>query len=264
MTISTEADLINARANKRQDFPVAQTSIANAVAGTLHSLYRSTGPTPVQPAIPAANAVPTKALTFNFNNPGGADKTYVDMMDLIGTIAGEVTLFDRLFHMGGLSGTVTTAQNVNSNTALTFPARGAAAANACEWFLEWYTDTGATGVNATVAVTHTDATTANIVIALSATTRAGRLYPIVSPGKVISQINTVTLSATTGTAGNFGVTCGRRIAGTSMGIVAANVPAQPREAILEEIPNDACLWRVMHCSTTSTGDQRGSFTLVQG
>lgn len=264
MTIATENDVINARTNKRQGMNFQKASIANMVAGALCSMYRSTGPIPSQPAIPAAAALCTKALTWNFNNPTAPDKTYLDVMDGVCSAAGRIVWFDRLFHIGGLSGTVTTAQAVNSQTVLTLPVRDADPPEV-EWFIEWYTDTGATAVTATVAVTYTDASTGTPTVALAATMRAGRLLPIIpAAGKVIASIQSVTLSATTGTAGSFGITAGNRISGTSLHVPVANIAPPSRELIMRAIPDDSCLWPVVECSTTSSGDIRGEFTLIQG
>ena len=264
MTLATENDVINARANKRQGLSFQKASIANMVAGALCSMYRSTGPVPVQPAIPAAAVLCTKALSWNFNSPTGGDKIYLDVMDGVCTLAGRIVWFDRLFHLGGLSGIVTTAQAVNSQSVLTLPLRDADPGEV-EWFVEWYADTGATGVTATLAATYTDLSTGNITLSLAATMRAGRLLPIVPPtGKTIASLQTLTLSATTGTAGNFGVTAGNRISGASLHIPAANVAPPSRELILREVPDNTCLWPVVECSSTSSGDIRGEFTLIQG
>lgn len=264
MTIATENDVINARTNKRQGMNFQKASIANMVAGALCSMYRSTGPIPSQPAIPAAAALCTKALTWNFNNPTAPDNTYLDVMDGVCGTACRIVWFDRLFHIGGLSGTVTTAQAVNSQTVLTLPVREADPPEV-EWFLEWYADTGATGVTATIGVTYTDTTTGTVTAALAATMRAARLLPVIpAAGKVIASIQSVTLSATTGTAGNFGVTAGNRMSGTSLHVPVANVAPPSRELILRKIQNDTCLWPVVECSTTSSGDIRGEFTLIQG
>jgi len=85
-------------------------------------------------------------------------------------------------HMGGLSGTLTTPQTVgidlSANLAASNLAARLGAANYSNviWWLEWFTDTGATGVNCTVNVTYNDAVSANLtVLALPATTRAKRL-----------------------------------------------------------------------------------------
>lgn len=267
MPITNQNELINARANKRQPFTIRRASVANQAAATLCSMYRAaaTGVAQPQPAIPAAAAVPTKALSINFNNPAGADKTYLDMVDLGLTQPGRVLTYDRVFHIGGLNGTLTTAQAVNSQTVLSaFPVR-ASLAEELEWFLECYTDLGATGVTATVAVTYTDTTTGTPTVAVPATWRAGRLLPITpAQGKVIASVQSVTLSATTGAAGNFGVTAGDRISGASMSVQVANIPPPSKQGLMVEIPNDCCLWQVVECSTTSTGDLSAELLLIQG
>jgi hypothetical protein len=118
--------------------------------------------------------------------------------------------------MGGLNGTLTTAQTVNVDASVAtsnLVARiGATDYSNVEWWLEWYTATGATAVNATIAVTFNDNTTTNIVVALAATVAASRRLPILSntAGKWIKSIQSVTLSASTLTAGNFGVTATRK------------------------------------------------------
>lgn len=265
MTIASQNDLIAARASYRQRlrFHRANTT-ANLSAGQMASLYRVGGALPSQPAIPSAAELPTKALTFNFNNPTGGRKTYLDVMNLRSTLAGIVSLYDRLFHRGGLSGIVTTAQDVSSEALLTFPARGGVAASECEWFLEWYADTGSTATTANVAVTYTDSSTGSISATMGATTRNARLIRLdPAAGKVIASVQSVTLAASTGSAGNFGVTCGRIIAGATAIIPLVNM-GDKAEAILEEIPDDACLWQVVDLSTTSPGEVRGEYTLIQG
>lgn len=267
MAITTQDGLISARANKRRGASFRRLSVVNMAAGQLCSLYRagSAGAQFSQPAIPTAAAVPTKALSFNFPTPSGADTTYLDSLDINAQQAGRVVWLDRVFHIGGLNGTLATAQTVNSQTPLpSYPIRGAAAEE-LEWFLEWYADTGATAVNATVAVTYTDAGTANLVVALAATMRIGRLLSIVpAQGKVIASVQSVTLSATTGAAGNFGVTAGNRISASGMSVMAANIAPQPRQAILRAVPDNTCLMAMVECTTTSTGDVSGELVLVEG
>lgn len=263
MAITTLDGLVAARTGKRQGFTFSRTGIGNTAAGQLFSLYRATGGPPAQPAVPGAAAVPTKALTFSFANKAGSDTTYLDALGGVSTVPGTLMFYDRFFHIGGLNGTLTTAQAVNSQALLTFPFRGAPAEE-CEWFLEWYADTGATATTATVAVTYTDATTGTVAVALAINTRAGRLMPIAPPqGKYIASVQSVTLAATTGTAGSFGVTCGDRKAAVTLTAPQSNVGAE-KDLILCPVPDDACLWQVVACTTTATGDWRGEFTLIQG
>jgi hypothetical protein len=183
--------------------------------------------------------------------------------------ATNIEIHDRLAHMSGLSGTVITAQGALS-LVTTDPGaarRGDANYSDVQWWLEIYTALGATGVNATVNVTYDDASTGNLpAIALGATPRQGRLYPLVSAvaGRFIRAVNSVTLSATTGSAGNFGITATRPR--TSVSMLLANKTENYDWAALglPEIPNDSCLMLLMNCATTSTGALRGQGKIAHG
>jgi hypothetical protein len=241
-------------------------SLPSQVAGGFCSMWRATG-IPGQGAIPAAAAICTKALTgaVNFNNQVAPMTSYFAWAYYVAGTAGHAAeVHDRLAHMGGLSGTVTTAQNVNLDLStlgggLVADRRGDANYSDVMWWLEWYQATGATAVNATVNVTYDDASTGNIVIAVASGTAGSRMIPIISAvaGRFIRGINTVTLSATTGTGGNFGVTASRQR--TAMENDVANKGKTYTWAMLgiPEIPNDSCLFFIVPCSTTSTGTLRG-------
>lgn len=258
MAITTEAGYTVAKARAKAA-PVNKSSIANAVAGALMSLWRATG-NPTQPAIPGAAAICDRttpgALMMNALTTG--DTRYIDGFDLNASTAGTVWAFDRVIHSGGLNGTLTTAQAVNTPA---LPTRAPAAE--CDWYLEWYTDTGATVATANVAATYTDATNSVIAVVLTATMRAARKMQIPNPtGKIIASIQTVTLSVSTGTAGNFGVTCVKRLP-VAAKIVAANV-GDGKESMIRKIEADACLMLGMECSTTSTGQVTGALNLCEG
>lgn len=266
MSIATQNDLIAARAAARP-IGLQKSSLSNAVAGALYSLWRSAGPLPAQGAIPAAWAVCTKALLgsiWSYNNPVAPAKTYLDVLDIGSTVAGVAAVYDRMGHMGGLSGTSTASQAVNA----VLPTD----ANRCdqnglgvEWMLEWYTDTGGTAVTATVTYTNSaGASGRTTTVALAATRRAGLCLPIAPAAgdQAIRSIESVQLSATTGTAGSFGVTARRRIA--SMTTFAANAPEAKQQSLLIQIPDDSCGEVLCECSATTTGDVRGDLVLIQG
>lgn len=255
--ITNQSEYIAAKASGKTK-PIHKASIANQVAGGIASMWRSTGPNPSQPPIPGAARVCDRTTVGALDLPIATAQRYIDEIALNCTTASTHHLVDRVIDMAGLNGTLTTAQPVNTPA---LPAR--APAPECEWALEWYTDTGATGVNATVAVTNTDASTSNIVIALGATMRAARKLPIVpAAGKIIARVDTVQNSATTGSAGNFGVTCYRRLI-SGLTVVAPSV-GDRRESLIRAIPNDACLAIIVDCTTTSTGDVRGAYTGLDG
>lgn len=272
MTITTRDGIIAGLGSGADRILIDKASLANAAAGNIFSLWQA-GAVPAAGAAPTTAAVCTSALTgaIKFANQTAPATSYLDWCWMaFGNANSSVEVHDRLAHMGGLSGTVTTAQGALSlvTTAPAAARLGAADYSDVQWFLEVYTALGATGVNATVAVTYGDGSTGNLTaVALGATPRAGRLYPLLSasPGKWIKAVTGVTLSATTGTAGNFGITAtrGRTMCGPA---IAANSPVVMDWAALghSEIPNDACLQLTMLCSTTTTGTVRGAGKITHG
>ena len=262
MAITTEAGLIAARASGRPS-EIIKASLASTVAGQLFSLYRAAGTAPQQPVPPTTHVVCTNAtagaIAPQFAMVGG-NSLYIDSISNQFAVAGQMRIVDRVIHGGGLSGTVLTAQAINTPALpdTITPAR-------CRWFLEWYADTGATASNATIAVTHTDATSANIVVAIGGTVRTGRKIELVpAAGKIIASVLQCTsLSASTGTAGNFGVTC-QHYSGVKAGVLAANTSIE-YESLMREMPRpDACLAAEILCSTISTGAVEGDIFLMQG
>ena len=140
-----------------------------------------------------------------------------------------------------------------------------------QWWLEWYTDTGATASNATVAVTYNDATSGNLTVtAVGGTLRASRmvnlngLIPAAAAGKYIRDVDTVTLSASTAAAGNFGVTATRPRMTLFMPIANAKFVSNWADLGFPSIANESCLFPIVLCSTTTTGTLRGGGKVVHG
>lgn len=278
MTITTLDGMFNALANNSSRLVIDKASIANAAAGQFHSLWRATGQ-PGQGAIPTAAAVCNSALVggFNFSQQSAPNASYIGYLEAVCQYnAVTLEVHDRLMHMGGLNGTLTTAQAVNLDlngvTADNMANRiGDANYSDVQWWLEWYTDTGATAVNATVAVTYSDGTTGNLTaVSLAATRRASFMQPLnglipaAAAGKYIRAVNSVTLSVSTGTAGNFGVTATRpRV---SLASPLANIKWSADWAALpvSEVPNGSCLFLVQIAGATSTGTVRGGGKIAHG
>lgn len=271
MSITTRDQLLDALANNSSRVVIDKASLANAAAGQLFSLWTATG-VPGAGATPAAAAVPTSATTgaIGFTNQTAPAKSYLAWLAAqFGNSASNLEIHDRLAHMGGLSGTVTTAQGALSLVTTNPGAARLGDANYSDvqWWLEVYSPLGATGVNATVNVTYNDDTTGNLAaIALGATPRQGRLYPLVSAsaGKFIKAVNSVTLSATTGTAGNFGITATRPRTSVSAPLLNKTETFDWAQLGLPEVPNDACLMMIMLCGTTSTGTVRCQGKIAHG
>lgn len=279
MTISTRDQLINALGNNASRFVIDKASLSNAAAGQFHSLWRATGQ-PGQGAIPGAAAVCDNTLTgaMGFSQQTAPATSYGGWANAAcSNSAVTIEIHDRLMHMGGLSGTVITAQTANVDvdanlaTSNLSARKGDANYSDIQWWLEWYTDTGSTAVTATVNVTYNDGTSANLTgIALAATRRASLMIPLngyipaAQSGLYIRDVNTVTLSATTGTAGSFGVTATRPRMTIPL-TVANKMEIFDWAALgLPEIFNSSCLFPIQLASTTTTGTVRGGGKIAHG
>ena len=276
--ITGRDQLIDALANNSSRIVIDKASIANAAAGQYHSLWRATGQ-------PGQGAIPTAAANCNQSTVGGMKfsqqtapaKSYLAYLEAVSSVsASTMEVHDRLMHMGGLNGILTTAQTVgldfigatDDNMAERI---GDADCSDIQWWLEWYTDTGATVVTATVAVTYSDGTTGNLTgVSLAATRRASfmqslnGLIPAGVAGKFIRAVNSVTLSASTGTAGNFGVTATRLRGTLFMPIANAKFSADWASLPINTIPNSACPFIAVLASTTNTGAMRGGGKIAHG
>lgn len=272
MTITSVDGVVAALGNSAQNLVVNKASIASQIAGGFTSLWRATG-TPAQGAIPAAAAECTKDLlgALGFTNPAGGLSSYLARaMFVSGNASTDIQIHDRLAHMGGLSGTATTAQtaNVAVNTATNNMAlrKGDDNYSDVQWWLEWYTATGSTGVTATINYTNAAGTSGRTTtVALAASIGASRMLPIIgSGGEFIQSIQTVTLSATTGTVGSFGVTATRALSSISLGLANSGSVYDWAMIGFPRIHDSACLSLVMIPGTTSSGALYGTGKVVQG
>ncbi len=275
MAIQNADQLINALGNNSSRLVIDKASLANATAGGYHSLWRATGQ-PAQGAIPGTTAaICNKSLagSFQWPNQTAPVTSYLGYLFAVSANAAmTLEIHDRLAHMGSLVLNVTTAQTVNldlQTLGLVADRRGDSNFSDVQWWLEVYTDGGATASNATVNVTYDDGTTGNLpVIAVGGTLRASRMIPLnglVNNGvRYIRGVNTVTLSASTGTAGSFGFTATRVRGVLPMNIANRTEIADWAFLGLPEVFNDSCLFPLVITSTTSTGTLRGGGKLAHG
>jgi len=252
-------------------------SLANQVAGRFCSLWRATG-LPAQGAIPAAAAVPTNATlgAIGFTQQTAPVTSY---LALLGSVSSNnvstLEIHDRIAHSGGNVLNVTTAQTAANLDLLTLAPAAARVGEAnysdCQWWLEVYSDGGATASNASINVTFHDASTATLSVqAVGGTIRTGHLFPLTPlipaahQGKFIRAVTNVTLSASTGTAGNFGFTVTRVRAQCFMPLANA-LPSDVGDWAalgLPEVPNGSCLFPVILPTTTSSGTLRGTGKII--
>ena len=279
MTIQTRDQLINAMGNNFSRFLLDKANIVSQAAGTYVSLWRATGQ-PGQGAIPAATATcnNTTVGVMGFTQQVSPATSYIVYTELAtSNSAMTLEIHDRLAHMGGLNGTLATAQTVSldintlAGTDNISERKGDANFSDISWWLEWYIATGSTVVTATVNVTYNDGTTGNLTgLSLAATRPASfmaslnTLIPSASAGKFIRGVNTVTLSATTGTAGSFGVTATRLKATVGSPLANFKVVADWAQLGLPHIPNSTALFPIVLTSTTSSGTVRGAGKIAHG
>lgn len=207
MAVSTYTDYLT-RLNQTVDV-VFQKNMISAASAYSSSWTRAQN----AGATPSTSVAPTDTTTGAMNletEIGKATNQYViaGFAGVSGS-TGQFIICDRLSHSGGLSGIVTTAQTTNLPTAaLTRYTSGAGVMIG----LEMYTSIGATATTATVSYTNQSGTsgrtTKDVVVGGSGLANAGRiiLCPLQDGDTGVQSVQSVTLAATTGTAGDFGVT----------------------------------------------------------
>lgn len=160
-------------------------------------------------AAPTTAAAPTSATAGALPFVNGSGRLNLIGARLNGFNPGTFLVVDRLSHQGGLSGTVTTAQTTNLPTAaLTRYTSG----DGVMIGLSIYTQIGTTATTVTASYTNqagtSGRTTAAVVFGSTGFREANRLItlPLQSGDTGVQSVQSVTVLATTGTAGAFGVT----------------------------------------------------------
>ncbi len=256
-------DQLLAASNQLKSF--GKVSMTAKAAGTFQSLWTAAG-LPAAGANPASLAmvIPTSATAgaLRFENPA-TGLSYISKISSSQQTIGTLILYDRIAHSSGLNGTLTTAQAVNG-AALTRHTTG----EDVELFLEVYAATGATASNVTISYTNSAGVAGRTTpaIAMQVTPVAGQMLPIpLQAGDTgIQSVQSVTLSASTATAGNFGITLVKRIAEIPITVAGTGVVLDPFALGFPKIEDNACLSMMVVTSTTSTGFVTGTINIAQG
>lgn len=161
-------------------------------------------------AAPATTEALTRDSTGALTPPRAATRLLaVD----IARETGALMLADRLVHSAGLSGTSTSRQTTGLPTAA-LP-RHTSGDGVFAYLTAW-SAIGSTATTATVEYTNEDgdAKTTTVVIGGSGEREAGALLPIplAAGDRGVRSVEAVTLAATTGTAGNFGIVLAKPVA----------------------------------------------------
>jgi len=261
MAITTKDGLIAASKSKIRFRKQSRTADAAAVFCSLWTI----GDDPIAGATPPTGSgeAPTSATqgAMKITEVGGGADIVVGRALISMATLGSVILYDRLVHTSGLSGTVTTAQTVNT-AALTRYTSGVGV----EIFIEHYTATGASAATLTVNYTNQDDAAKTTSIAFYASPLAGlmQLVPLAAGDTGAKSVQSVQLSATTGTAGDFGITLIKTITELAPDTAGAGKVFGPFAVGIPAIQPSACLATMVLTSTTSTGIITGIYDILQG
>lgn len=198
---------------------VGTNSPVATIVGQATSLWLYTGYAPAGSA-PTTVAIPTRTTNgaMKQTDATGGRSLYLLHATALATAPGALVLYDRLLHIGNLSGTVTTAQTVGG--VITRNTGGVGN----EIWVEIYTQIGATGTTITASYTNqagtSGKTTTAVTFGATNNREAQRMIrlPLASGDSGVQSIQSVTVLATTGTAGAFGVTLVHPLAELQVGV----------------------------------------------
>lgn len=265
MSISTLKALIQKLASPSQLQPYIK--IGQIATGTHWNSEWISGGDPVAAATPGAAAIPDRTTTGalgQLNKGGTEQRGWLRRFGQGGAgsgVQGAFLLVDRIAHIGGLSGIVTTAQTV------AFPSLTRFTSGVGVWAaFEIYTAIGATATTATISYSNTVPTAGKtspaIVVGGASFNNPRTILPFgyASGDLGVTQVASVTVLATTGTAGSFGITLFK-----TLGIWPYNnTIAYPHRGTptdlpgpMPAIPDNACLqlmhWGLGQVSTVQVG-----------
>lgn len=258
--------------NKNQR--INTTNISSMANGRLHSLWRFDG-YPSGGAIPTSAAIPDNTTTGSLkqaSNTTGYEK-FIYSFCVGGLYAGNFLLYDRLMHCGGLVADITSEQTVQGDPAspgLTrYNTNSTCIGNMI--LVEVYTALGVTTRSITASYTNQDGTAGQTTVAMqiggSGYNNVSRamLLPLAAGDTGVQAVKSVTLSASTGGPGNFGVSIIRPLAmigtietgGSGFRDFTVGLPGLPK------VENGACLALLTVVGNTTANDIYGGLSLVE-
>jgi hypothetical protein len=237
-------------------------------SGQLGTRWRAAGEPPL-------GEIPTAAVACDSNtvgawklptNPPGTNM-YIGEINVSQSVLGQFILFDRLSHMGGLVGNITTEQIVNLDVS-TAISQGRVSSDypGILWALETYTNLGSTATTATVTYTNESSVSGRTtIVTIPGTMRVSSVWPILpnDEDKSIRSIQSIQLTSSTGTAGNFGITARVQIAEIPVDSTSKNFLGDYAMLALPKLVGTECLEICMVCGTTSQGVLIGNAAIIR-
>lgn len=278
--ITDLSDLINRQTGGNSGTPeniffhkvprVAGVAATAPIAGRGCSLWEYDG-MPAKGAIPTSAAIPDRTTqgAIPFTAPGGSRDKNLIGASIAPLTAGVYLLYDRLFHIGGLSGTSTAAQTIQGSPASPALTRNTGGAGNMA-FYEIYTVIGTTGTTLTMTYTNqagTGSRTSTINIGATSFREVTRMQriPLAAGDFGIQSIQQIQLTATTGTLGNFGITIAQPLAWIPVG-AAGTMGWRDYTTGLPGIPvidPDACLSLMFIPAAATAPELFGSLATIE-
>lgn len=240
------------------------------IAGRAASLWTYDG-YPAGGIAPGAAAIPTRATqgALPFTAAGATREKWLVSAGLVPQVAGVFVLYDRLFHISGLSGASALDQTVQGSTPTPALTRNTGGVGNFA-FYEVYGILGTSGTTLTMTYTDQDGNTGQTsTINIGATgfreiTRAQRI-PLAAGDSGIRAIEKVKLTATTGLAGDFGITIAQPLAWIPIGAAGVGgwrdfttgLPGIPK------IDNNACLALIFIPAVATAPEVWGAMSFVE-
>jgi hypothetical protein len=238
------------------------------VGNQWHSLWTLEG-RPCHGAAPGAwaNPVKTTAGAWQQANAGGGRALRMYRVGALLSTPGMLVVYDRLGANSGLNGTLTSAQNINGGAAATISRYTTGERN--ELWLEIYTALGSTATTATVVYTNQAGTTlrtsAAVTIGAANRNESGRIIKVsLAQGDYgVRDVTSVTLAASTLTAGDFGVTIARPLFYIPIAVLNAGTSSYFMNGPFPKIQTDACLALAYIADTTTSPITDGFSELLE-
>lgn len=197
-----------------------------------------------------------------FNNAASGKELRLALASLSLQTVGTIILYERIWSCRGMNGTLNTPQAIAGFPALTIPdANG----TDLEMFAEVYTQIGVTGTTLTASYTNSAGTAGRTTLAQSiGNTGLREVYRLIPlPLQVgdtgVQSIQSATLAATTGTAGDFGLVLCKRLATLHGGVV--QVVHDFARLGIPKIDAGAAIMVALMASSTTSGIVDGQITL---
>jgi hypothetical protein len=242
------------------------------IAGRAASLWTYDG-YPAGGAVPTSADIPTLSTqgAIPFTAPNGNYEKFMLSVGIAPNVGGVFLLYDRLFHIGGLSGSLNTAQTVQGTTPTPALTRNTGGVGNFA-FYEIYSLIGMTAATLTMTYTNQNGTTGQTsTINIGTTgfreiTRAQRI-PLAAGDSGLRAVASVQLSGLsgTGTAGNFGITIAQPIAWIPVGAGGAGGWRDYTTGLpgIPSINPDACLSLLFIPSAATAPELWGAATFIE-